>query len=140
MTAITLSLPTSTKFNVKSIKQATAKSVTRSFSVPMPSNTEMTSSSESSETRISEILPEFGTLFRTSSNADTNEEMWTLKRASPVFDDESDDECLESPSKRIRSTYFLPLPDDSSLEMSNGQKLSWEFRIRESENGFDVFQ
>jgi hypothetical protein len=136
MTAITLSLPTSTKFNIKSIKQATAKSVTRSFSVPMPS----TSSSESSETRISETLPEFGTLFRTSSNADTNEEMWTLKRASPVFDDESDDECLESPAKRIRSTYFLPLPDDSSLEMSNGQKLSWEFRIRESENGFDIFQ
>ncbi|KAI2503992.1 hypothetical protein MHU86_10425 [Fragilaria crotonensis] len=48
-------------------------------------------------------------IFRSNSTSLELEDMWTLKRASPVFDldDEDVEESLESPSKRVR-TFFIP--------------------------------
>jgi hypothetical protein len=40
------------------------------------------------------------------------EEMWTLKRANPIYDsDDEDEESMESPLKRLRNTYFDVIPE-----------------------------
>jgi hypothetical protein len=143
MTAITLTLPpTTTKINIKSMKQTNSKHLGRSISLSMASKAELNCHSESTDSRISEVSSASEVVFRTaSSTINEKEEMWTLKRASPVFEDEgseSDDEYLESPTKRMRTSFFLPVPNDLSLDASKGQVISWEFQVRESETGFDI--
>ncbi|KAI2503707.1 hypothetical protein MHU86_10767 [Fragilaria crotonensis] len=78
-------------------------------------------------------------IFRSNSTSLELEDMWTLKRASPVFDldDEDVEESLESPSKRVR-TFFIPFPEERDSESSSRQRLPWDCKIREDENGFHL--
>lgn len=134
MTAITLVLRSSNALNVKSSTQP-LKPLLRSASAPLvPSPTREV---QPHQAQIATGLPR--SIFRSNSTSLELEDMWTLKRASPVFDldDEDVEESLESPSKRVR-TFFIPFPEERDSESSSRQRLPWDCKIREDENGFHL--
>jgi hypothetical protein len=72
-------------------------------------------------------------IFRSAAISEDLNDMWTLKRANPVFD-EDDDEPMESPTKRTRTT----LEGRDEVEASDRQILTWSAQIVEDENGFSI--
>ena len=133
MTAITLVLRTTNALNIQTSKQP-MKPLLRSVSAPlMPSPAIKT---ESTQGQPVSSMSQF--VFRTEPASHELEDMWTLKRATPVFDEEEDeDESLESPTKRSR-TFFDPFPEERDSDSSIRQGLSWDCQIREDENGFTL--
>ena len=134
MTAITLVLRSSNALNIKSASQP-LKPLQRSVSaqlMPSPEN-----EAQPHQAQIATGLPR--SIFRSSSSSLELEDMWTLKRASPVFDleDEDREESPESPSKRVR-TFFIPFPEERDAESSTRQRLPWDCKSREDENGFHL--
>lgn len=70
------------------------------------------------------------------------EELWTLKRATPI-DEEDTEPWLESPSKRLRRTFsfFDPVPesrDDEEDSHHRVKELSASVQIQEEQDGFTV--
>lgn len=132
MTAITLVLRTTNTLNIQTSKQP-MKPLLRSVSAPlMPSPALKT---ESTQEQVSSIIPQ--SVFRTEPAAHEMEDMWTLKRATPVFDEEDEEESLESPTKRSRA-FFNPFPEERDADSTIRHVLSWDCQIREDENGFTL--
>ena len=132
MTAITLVLRTTNTLNIQTSKQP-MKPLLRSVSAPlMPSPALKT---ESTQEQVSSIIPQ--SVFRTEPASHEMEDMWTLKRATPVFDEEDEEESLESPTKRSRA-FFNPFPEERDADSTIRHVLSWDCPIREDENGFTL--
>jgi hypothetical protein len=70
-------------------------------------------------------------IFRSTAISEDLDNMWTLKRANPVFDE--DDEPIESPTKRTRT-----LEARDEVDASDRQILTWSAQIVENENGFSI--
>jgi hypothetical protein len=91
---------------------------------------------ETTQERVGSTLPQ--SVFRTEPASHELEDMWTLKRATPIFDEEEEEEeSLESPTKRSR-TFFIPFPEERDADSTIRHGLSWDCQIREDENGFTL--
>jgi hypothetical protein len=125
MTAMTLVLRDSN--NVINVQQTRKpnKVLLRSLSAPLPQSPPMAFFGKPKENSFQDLVAPVESskedltepsIFRTDSSWSTmdaeQEEMWTLKRANPIYDsDDEDEESMESPSKRLRNTYFDVIPE-----------------------------
>jgi hypothetical protein len=78
-------------------------------------------------------------LFPSAGASDELKDMRTLRRATPIFDEDDEEDYFESPTtKRSRSTFFDLSPQERDAQSSGLQELSWNFQIQEDENGFPL--
>lgn len=141
MTALTRVLRDTTAVNIQSIQNLSKPMkplFSRSVSAPLPQSPVLDERPIEVETVASEVA----SIFRSTTISEEPEDMWTLKRATPI--DESEDEesvCLmESPTKRIRRTFsfYDPFPESRDEEESQIVELSWNTQICETESGFNL--
>lgn len=133
MTAITFVLRASNALNIKPSTQP-LKPLPRSASV-------LSAPTPPKEVRSGQTQVTIGSplsVFRSNPVSLDLDEMWTLKRASPVFDEEDEEEFEESPTKRVRTTFFVPFPEERDTQQSVRQGLPWDCKVREDENGFHL--
>ena len=133
MTAFTFVLRDTNVLNIQSTKQP-LKPILRSVSAPLlpPSPT---LKAERPIERTVTAQPQ--SIFRSVGVSDELEDMWTLKRATPIFDEDDEEDHFESPIKRSRSTYD-PSPEERDEQSAARQELSWNCQIREDENGYTL--
>jgi len=125
----------------KPVKSSLQRTLQRTYSAPLPQSPPIFVEKEKKqeEQSSSENKEE---IFNTSSRLEFDEELedlWTLKRANPIDEDEEDDELLSSPTKRARTyTYFDEVPETRDEEPSERQILGWNDRITEDKSGFSL--
>lgn len=121
-------------------KPAKSSSLLRSYSAPMPQSPPLVRETEAeNKEQITETQNNNIDIFRETSDevSEELEDMWTLKRANPVFD-EDDDDFEASPSKRARTfTYFDAVPESRDDELSESQIIYWDDRLIEKNCGFN---
>lgn len=150
MTAMTLVLRDSN--NVVNVQQTRKpnKVLLRSLSAPLPQSPPMAFFGKPKENSFHDLVAPVESskedmtepsIFRTdSSSMDAEqEEMWTLKRANPIYDSD-DEESMESPSKRLRNTYFDVIPEarDDEEDFEDDRQITPLFmhaQISEDEHG-----
>mmetsp|Transcript_16787 Transcript_16787/g.24827 ORF Transcript_16787/g.24827 Transcript_16787/m.24827 type:complete len:145 (+) Transcript_16787:270-704(+) len=122
-------------------KPVKGSSLLRSYSAPMPQSPSLeVANQDNDQEQIVVPQSEKINIFRTTSDEvdEELEDMWTLKRANPVFD-EDDDDFEVSPSKRARTfTYFDAVPESRDDELSEPQLISWSSRVNEDKYGFNL--
>ena len=133
MTAITLVLRASNALNIKPSMQPL-----KPLPKPVSSTSILSPPNDARPVQAQVAAGSPLSIFRSRALPLELEDMWTLKRASPIFDEDDEDECQESPSKRVRTTCFLPFPEERDTQSSVRQRLPWDCKIREDENGFHL--
>eukprot|EP00548_Thalassiothrix_antarctica_P013431 CAMPEP_0194171426 /NCGR_PEP_ID=MMETSP0154-20130528/6016_1 /TAXON_ID=1049557 /ORGANISM="Thalassiothrix antarctica, Strain L6-D1" /LENGTH=180 /DNA_ID=CAMNT_0038883733 /DNA_START=60 /DNA_END=602 /DNA_ORIENTATION=- len=142
-------LSTNTPSKVQPTTDKPMKSVLqRTYSAPLPQSPPLVVEKEEKQEEHSCSENQEVKFFRTTSSLDELddfddelEEMWTLKRANPVFDEEDEDEGAEclTPSKRAKTyTYFDKVPETRDEEPSERQIVDWNDRLNEGESGFSL--
>lgn len=141
MTALTRVLRDTNAVNIQSIQNLSKPMkplFSRSVSAPLPQSPVL----EERPTEVDTVDSEVASIFRATTISEEPEDMWTLKRATPI--DESEDEesvyLMESPTKRIRRTFsfYDPFPESRDEEESQIVELSWNTQICETASGFNL--